>query len=161
MKSALFKAIIDEQIFSFEKKEALELDVIQIDDRKYHLVYHGQSYSIEIVELDLSSQSVYLIVDRHPIEIYIQDERMELIKELGFDLEAKKKVDEILAPMPGLVVDVMVKVGDQVKEGDPILILEAMKMENIINAPADALIEEIFISKEDKVEKSEKLVQLK
>ncbi len=161
MNSGLFKALIDDHLYSFEKNMAHELDVIQIDTESYHIIDQKQSYIIKIDAIDLDDHSIKLSINGHPIQINIQDERMELIKALGFDLEAKKKVDEILAPMPGLVVDVLVKVGDQVKEGDPILILEAMKMENIINAPADAEIAEIFISKEDKVEKSEKLVQLK
>lgn len=161
MNLGFFKALIDDHIFSLEKKKAHELDVIQIDEQSFHIVDQKQSYIIKIDAVDLSDNSVHLSINDHPIKVQIQDERMEIIKALGFDLEVKKKVDEILAPMPGLVVDVLVKEGDTVKEGDPILILEAMKMENIINAPADAEIVEILISKEDKVEKSEKLVQLK
>lgn len=161
MNPGFFKALIDDHIFSFDKNKAQELDVIQIDEQSFHVVDQQQSYIIKIDAVDLSDHSVQLSINDHPVKVQLQDERMEIIKALGFDLEAKKKVDEILAPMPGLVVDVLVKEGDTVKEGDPILILEAMKMENIINAPADAEIVEILISKDDKVEKSEKLVQLK
>ena len=50
---------------------------------------------------------------------------------------------EVKAPMPGKILEVLVKVGDQVKEDDEILMLEAMKMENPIYAPADGTVKEI------------------
>ena len=50
------------------------------------------------------------------------------------------KITEIKAPMPGLVLDILIKEGDEVMENQPLLILEAMKMENVIKAPNAALV---------------------
>ncbi len=58
---------------------------------------------------------------------------------------------EILAPMPGKIVDVLVNVGEQVSEDDELLILEAMKMENPIYATADGVVKEIKVKKNDTV----------
>ena len=59
---------------------------------------------------------------------------------------------EVKAPMPGKILEVLVKVGDQVKEDDEILMLEAMKMENPIYAPAGGTVKEIMIKANDSVE---------
>ena len=70
----------------------------------------------------------------------------------------KKKLKELKAPMPGLVLDVKVTSGDEVIEGQELLVLEAMKMENAIKSPQDGIIKSISIEKNDKVEKNQILV---
>jgi acetyl-CoA carboxylase biotin carboxyl carrier protein len=59
---------------------------------------------------------------------------------------------ELKAPMPGKILEVLVKVGDQVKEDDEVIMLEAMKMENPIYAPADGTVKEIKVKANDSVE---------
>jgi len=67
---------------------------------------------------------------------------------------------EILAPMPGNIIEILVKVGDEVKEDDELLILEAMKMENPICAPSDGVVREIRVKEKDTVEVDQILVIL-
>ncbi len=67
---------------------------------------------------------------------------------------------EITAPMPGNIVEIMVKVGDTVSEGDEVIILEAMKMENPIFAPADGAVKEIKVKEKDAVEADQVLMIL-
>ena len=71
---------------------------------------------------------------------------------------AAAKVNEIKAPMPGLVLDIRVAEGDEVKKGDSILVLEAMKMENIIKSPTDGIIKKINVKKGIAVEKNQVLI---
>jgi biotin carboxyl carrier protein len=61
--------------------------------------------------------------------------------------------------MPGLIVDIKVEAGQEVKKGDPILILEAMKMENIIKSPGDGVVKAIKVNPRDNVEKNQVLIQ--
>jgi biotin carboxyl carrier protein len=68
------------------------------------------------------------------------------------------KVNTVKAPMPGLIIDLRVKAGDTVKEGDPLLVLEAMKMENIIKAHGDGTVKQVKIKKGDSVEKNQVLI---
>jgi biotin carboxyl carrier protein len=67
-------------------------------------------------------------------------------------------VKEIKAPMPGLVLKLLVKEGDTVKKNDPVLILEAMKMENVIKSPGDATVSKIHAQEKTAVEKGQLLV---
>jgi biotin carboxyl carrier protein len=65
---------------------------------------------------------------------------------------------EILAPMPGTIIDVSVKPGDAVEEGDEMLVLEAMKMENPIVATVDGTVKEVMVSVDDKVATNQVMV---
>jgi len=67
-------------------------------------------------------------------------------------------MEEVLAPMPGNIIEVMVNVGDEVKEDDELLILEAMKMENPICAPTDGTVKEIKVKEKDVVEADQLLM---
>ena len=70
-----------------------------------------------------------------------------------------KVVKEVKAPMPGLVVSVIATKGQEVKEGDSLLILEAMKMENVLKSPVDGVIKNIKIEETNTVEKNEILIE--
>jgi biotin carboxyl carrier protein len=65
------------------------------------------------------------------------------------------KVSEIKAPMPGLVLRILASEGEEVQKGGNLLVLEAMKMENIIKAPADVIIKSVKVNPGDKVEKNQ------
>ncbi len=67
---------------------------------------------------------------------------------------------EVLAPMPGTIVEIMVEAGDQVSAEEELIILEAMKMENPIIAPVDGTVKEIKVEEEDKVDTNQVLIIL-
>ena len=67
---------------------------------------------------------------------------------------------DVKAPMPGKILEVLVKVGDQVKEDDELVMLEAMKMENPIYAPADGVVKEIKVKANDSVETEQVMIVL-
>jgi len=67
---------------------------------------------------------------------------------------------DVLAPMPGTIMEILVEVGDQVSAEEELIILEAMKMENPIVAPADGTVKEIKVEEEDKVDTNQVLVIL-
>jgi biotin carboxyl carrier protein len=71
---------------------------------------------------------------------------------------AEEYTDGVFAPVPGKIVDIKVKVGDTVKEGDLVLILEAMKMENELHAPKQATIVAVLVNKGDQTTKGQLLV---
>ena len=77
---------------------------------------------------------------------------------MGFSLGTAKKSNEIKAPMPGLILSLNIEESQKVKEGDTLLILEAMKMENTITAPKDGIIKSITVIKGVTVEKGELMI---
>jgi biotin carboxyl carrier protein len=90
----------------------------------------------------------------------IKDQFDDLLKSLGLDNLNAKKINDIKAPMPGLVLKVLVTEGQEFKKGDNLLVLEAMKMENILKAPTDGIVKSIKIKPGDKVDKNEVLLLL-
>ncbi|MBN1828555.1 MAG: acetyl-CoA carboxylase biotin carboxyl carrier protein subunit [Deltaproteobacteria bacterium] len=67
---------------------------------------------------------------------------------------------EIESPMPGTITEVLVSVGDEVKEDDELVILEAMKMENPITAPQDGKVLEVKVKEKDKVDTGQIMIVL-
>ena len=81
-----------------------------------------------------------------------------LLQSMGLDTTSSRKLNEIKAPMPGLVVRITVEEGTEVKKGDSLLVLEAMKMENVIKAPGDAVVGKIKVNAGQAVEKNQLLI---
>ena len=92
--------------------------------------------------------------------VEIKNDLDQLIEEMGLSLGSAQQVNDIKAPMPGLILEVNVKEGDQVKEGDYLLVLEAMKMENTLTAPRDGIVKSISIANGDTVEKNQLLIEM-
>ena len=68
---------------------------------------------------------------------------------------------EVVAPIQGNVIDVKVKVGDKVKKGDVLLLIEAMKLENEVNSPSDGEVAEVIVSKGQQVTTKQLLLKIK
>lgn len=164
----MFKiSINDRQTNHVEKKEGkvfldnhkVSKDLIQVDTNTYHLVYNGKSYRIQTSNFDPTEKRGGLYVNGNYYELSASDKYDQLLKDLGIERMGGKKAEPIKSPMPGLVIKVNVSEGDEVKEGDQLVILEAMKMENVIKAPADATVKKVTVNENDSVEKGEVLVE--
>lgn len=131
--------------------------VIALSEHRYHLIVDNRSYTVEVVSKDPSSGQLELNINGRRVETTLHNKLAELLKSMGMET-GKKKLKELKAPMPGLVLDIKVNVGDTVAEGQDLLVLEAMKMENAIKSPQDGVIESIVVSKQDKVDKNQVLV---
>ena len=113
----------------------------------------------EIVEVDRNAKAVVLLIDKRKFSIQIQDDFDLLLSKMGMDKKAGDIISEIKSPMPGLVLDVKVNIGDAVEKGQALMVLEAMKMENVIAAPNDGIVSRIDVNKQDKVDKNQILIR--
>ncbi|MEN8120965.1 MAG: biotin/lipoyl-containing protein [Bacteroidota bacterium] len=138
--------------------EDFALDIIKKDDVSYHLIKDNKSYNVEIVELDSEEKTVNVKINGVPYSGKAFSEMDLLLKEMGMDNLSTKKLKELKAPMPGLVLDVLVNEGDEVNENDKLVVLEAMKMENNLKAESRGKVKSINCSKGQAVEKNEVLI---
>jgi len=133
------------------------VDLVRTGPAQYSLVRNGRSHRVLVVKEDRENGTALLRVDGQNYTVKLQDEQSRLLKTLGLE-KAGLKVREIKAPMPGLVLNVLVKPGDAVQKNDPVLVLEAMKMENVIRAAGDAVVKEVVALPGKPVEKGQLLV---
>jgi biotin carboxyl carrier protein len=163
----MYSVSINNSVFEVEKSkdlmsvngQILEWDIKKTGERHYHVLYQNQSFNLELVSLDVETKTVKLKLNNKPCELKIKDKFDLLLEKLGMNNLQNQTAKEIKAPMPGLIFDIKVKEGDEVKKGDPVLILEAMKMENILKSPGDGTVKKIKIKKGESVEKNQVLIQ--
>jgi len=139
--------------------EEVAWDLVKLGDEKFHVLMNNRSFNAEIVKTDSATKSFTVKVNGQLHEIALKDQYDILLEKLGMNNLASAKLNEIKAPMPGLIFDIKVKEGDAVAKGDAIMILEAMKMENIIKSPGDGVVKAIKVKKGDSVEKNQILIQ--
>ena len=144
--------------FAFDGDFEKGIDLIEIKKGVFHIIKDSKSYTAEVLKANPEEKNFVIRVNGNKYTVQLKDKYDDLLKELGIDTASAKKVKEMKAPMPGLVVDVRVKEGDEVKKGDALVVLQAMKMENILKSPAEAMIKKIHIKKDDTVEKNQILI---
>ena len=139
--------------------ELFDWDIVRLSDRTFHILHQNRSYSAEVLDLNTSAKTVSLKINGHLHQLQLKDRFDLLLEKMGMSNAVGTKVNELKAPMPGLIVGISVKPGDDVGKGDSLLILEAMKMENVLKSPGEATVKAIRVSKGDRVEKGQVLVE--
>ena len=164
----MFKALVSEKTFDIEvgdgntftvNESSVSWDLQKVRENHYHILYNNKSYDAEIVALDYDAKTVQIKINGHPYQVKLQDRFDLLLEKMGINGSSGNQINSIKAPMPGLIVDVKVQTGDQIKTGDSLIVLEAMKMENIIKSPREGVIKSIAIEKGQSVEKNQVLLE--
>ncbi|MEO6849686.1 MAG: acetyl-CoA carboxylase biotin carboxyl carrier protein subunit [Mucilaginibacter sp.] len=133
----------------------IEADIKQVSPSIYHIINNLASYNAEVVNFDREAKIAEIKVNGTVYTVTAKDRYDVLLDQLGLNSLNSAKVKELKAPMPGLVLKLFVSEGSEVKKGDNLFILEAMKMENIIKSPADVIVKSVKIKPGDKVEKGQ------
>lgn len=150
----------DSMEFKFSEEEIKALNTQKTSDRNYHLLKDNRSFTAEIFKPDFLNRTYEIKINSNIYKVKINNELDQLIEEMGLSLGSSHQINDIKAPMPGLILEVNVKQGDEVKEGDYLLVLEAMKMENTLTAPRDGVVKSVSIAKSDTVEKNQLLIEM-
>lgn len=136
-----------------------EANIIKVREGVYHLIKDNASYNLEVVKHIPEEKKLVVKINNTSYTLDIKDKYDDLLHSLGLDSLAAKKVNDIKAPMPGMVLNILVSEGQEVKKGDPLIVLEAMKMENILKSPSDGTVKKIACTKGFAVEKNQLLIQ--
>jgi len=115
---------------------------------------------IEVLAVGLDNKTITIRYRHHTYDIEFKNDLDRVLDKMGIKRSIENINRDVKAPMPGKVIELIAKVGDQLQKGDGILILEAMKMENVIKAETTCIIKKILINKLDSVEKNQVLIEL-
>lgn len=149
----------DQYTLDVHPDEAQNLDVIPNGPNAFHLLENGKAYQVELLEADYSGRTYTFRINGAKYTVAISDYYERLINKLGLNIGGSHKVNDVKAPMPGLVISVLVEPGQSVQKGEPLLILEAMKMENVIKAASEGIVKSVAAKKGLPVEKGFTLLE--
>ena len=125
--------------------------------KKYNITVNGNTYEVDVEEVGIQSSEKKSQVITHQVN---QQTNSKLQPKKTQNSQSLSSSGSILAPMPGTINDVRVKVGDNVKKGQVLLILEAMKMENEIMANSDGTVKSVDVSKGASVNAGDTLITI-
>ena len=131
----------------------------QASEMRSHWLINNRSMNVEIVSADASKKEFSIKVNNTLYTVELKDQFDELLKSLGMESVGQRKMSEVKAPMPGMVLNILVQAGDTVEKDTPLLILEAMKMENVIKSAAPAVVKKVNAVKGVAVEKGAVLIE--
>lgn len=161
IKNEPFRIVVNDQHeFALQPEDAKNLDMIPDGEGKFHLLHNGCSYHAELVEADYATRHFVLKINGTSYTLKIADHYERLAQQLGLNAGSGLKVNVVKAPMPGLVLDVLVEPGQTVQKGNLLIILEAMKMENAIKATSDGYVKAVKTEKGAAVEKGQLLLEM-
>jgi len=164
----MYKIKVDNKYdFNFEKTQNvwqldgkdIAFDMIEINKTSFHVLKDNKSYNVEIVNHNVAEKTFQIKVNNTLYNLNVKDKYDELLRQLGLDKAMVSKVSNIKAPMPGLVLNILVEEGQEIKKGDALIVLEAMKMENILKSPTDGKVKKVAVKKGIAVEKGQILIE--
>jgi biotin carboxyl carrier protein len=167
----MLKATVNGKQFAIEPEKAnpfkglieglaYELDATGAPETGMSVLYNNKSYTVVLTHADRETKQYTLYINGSKYTISLKDKLDDLLAGMGLTAGVAAKLNNIKAPMPGLVINVLVAEGDTITKGDALLVLEAMKMENIIKSPGEGVVKKININKGQAVEKNQVLIEI-
>ncbi len=139
--------------------ETKALDIADLGNQHYHVLHKGKSFRVELLSSNDASKEMSLRVNGKEISLQLEDRFDILLDKLGMNAAEDQGFSQLNAPMPGLVLEIPVSVGQAIAKDEPLIVLEAMKMENVLKSPADVVVKSIGVEKGQAVEKNELLIE--
>ncbi len=130
-----------------------EVEILQLEDNIAEVDVNGSTYTVEIQQEVKATKTPKLV---RPKAIPSTETTVTKTSKPG----EKKGVGRIKAPLPGTILEIKIKVGDKVKLGDKLLVMEAMKMENNINADKEGVVSAVKFNVGDSVLEGDVLVEI-
>lgn len=134
-------------------------DIANISSGRFHVIWQNRSFNIEILEQNPTEKTAHLLINGQHYFTSAKDNLDMLLEGMGMQAGATQKVNHVKAPMPGLIQSISVSEGDEISKGDNLLVLVAMKMENVIKSSGSGIIKTLKVSPGQIVEKNQVLLE--
>jgi biotin carboxyl carrier protein len=153
-------AVNGQYTFDVSTADAGQLDVIAEKDGRFHILHNGRSWHAELEHADFGTRQLVFRIEGNKYAVHLADQYDRLVRQLGLHIGGQQKQNAVKAPMPGLVLNILVEPGQVVQKGDPLLILEAMKMENVLKAAGEGQVKAVKVQKGVAVDKGQLLLEM-
>lgn len=150
--------ISDDRTSAVVNGETIPFELVKNQNGRILFRTGTKLYRIDNIETD--GRKVAFSLNGTFLETEVLDEKDLLLEEMGFSTQIEGSAGTLNAPMPGKILELLVKEGDEVKQGTPVIILEAMKMENELKAPAQGVVVRVDVKTNDNVEKNQPLLEI-
>lgn len=147
------KSVVNKR-FNFKLNKEVNWSLVEIKKDLFHIIYKKKSFVVDILTHDRKNKYFEIIINNNVYSVQLKDHFDELLHDLGMDVVSFDKDNDVKAPMPGRILEVLVKERASVVEGDNLIVLEAMKMENIIKSTRRGVLKHIQVAEGDSVEKN-------
>jgi biotin carboxyl carrier protein len=133
-----------------------KLDIVEVEEGIYSILLNGKSYNVELTQVDSKKYTVHTLYNSFDTEIidaesrYMSSRKGEMDEEQSF----------ISTPMPGKIVKILVKEGQEVKAGETLVVVSAMKMESEYKVSSDRKVKDILVSEGDNIDGNQPLITL-
>lgn len=141
-------------------KAAVDCDISVQPNSLVSVLVNNKSYTAIIEKIDKENKEIVILINGRKYHARIEDPIDQLLNNMGLSMKAGQKADPVKAPMPGLVLKILVEPGQKVNKGDGLLVLEAMKMENMIKATVAATVKAIKVNERMAVEKGMVMIEM-
>lgn len=145
--------------FDVSERDLDQLDIVETSANRFHILKENNSVKAAVIDSDFNSKTYTVKVNSNTYKVNINDVLDQQIAALGFEIGSTKQVNDIKAPMPGLILEINVSEGQEVNEDDSLLILEAMKMENVLTSPREGVIKSVKVNQGETVDKNALLIE--
>lgn len=143
----------------FINGNAFNGDIAALGNNRFHVIWNNKSYNIEILDRNPAEKTVHLLIDGQHYHTTAKDDFDLLLEKMGMQNGSAQKINNVKAPMPGLIQSIAVAEGDNIAKGDNLLVLVAMKMENVIKSSGSGVIKTLKVTPGQIVEKNQVLLE--
>lgn len=143
----------------FIGEDLFDGDVVAIGQNRFHIIWKNKSYNVEVIDQNTAEKTAHLLINGQHYHTKSKDRLDLLLEGMGLHNSAVQKLNNIKAPMPGLIQSVAVSEGDMINKGDTLLVLVAMKMENVIKSSGSGVVKSLKVSSGEIVEKNQVLLE--
>lgn len=139
--------------------DAFDGDIAEIKNNHFHVLWKNKSYNVEMIAYNPTEKTYQLKINGQLLETSVKDQFDQLLEGLGMQTAVSKKINNLKAPMPGLIQSVSIEAGQAVQKGDILLVLVAMKMENMIKSTGEGIVKTVKVKPGEIVEKNQVLIE--
>lgn len=139
--------------------KAFDGDIATLGNNRFHVIWKSKSYNIEVLDRNPAEKTMHLLINGQHYHTTAKDDLDLLLEKMGMQNNSSQKINHVKAPMPGLIQSIAVAEGDSIAKGDNLLVLVAMKMENVIKSSGSGVIKTLKVMPGQIVEKNQVLLE--